>query len=56
MLANQRSWKLMERVGMRKEAHFREGHVPAEPGGPWIDTVRYAVLASEWPAQQASAR
>jgi len=47
---NERSWGLMERLGMRKEAHFREAHVPAEPGGPWIDTVRYAILASEWTA------
>lgn len=53
ILTNERSWKLMERVGMRKEAHFREAHVPAEPGGPWIDTVRYAVLASEWPVRAA---
>ena len=34
---------------MRKEAHFREAHLPVEPEGPWIDTVRYAILASEWP-------
>jgi RimJ/RimL family protein N-acetyltransferase len=31
-----------------KKAHFREAHVLTEPGGPWIDSVRYAVLASEW--------
>lgn len=49
ILTNERSWKLMERAGMRKEAHFREAHVPAEPGGPWIDSVRYAVLAPERP-------
>jgi RimJ/RimL family protein N-acetyltransferase len=53
ILTNERSWKLMERVGMRKEAHFREAHVPAEPGGPWIDSTRYAVLASEWPVHPA---
>jgi RimJ/RimL family protein N-acetyltransferase len=46
---SERSWRLMERVGMRKEAHFRKAHVPAEPDGPWIDSVRYTVLASEWP-------
>jgi RimJ/RimL family protein N-acetyltransferase len=46
---NERSRNLMERLGMRKEAHFREAHVPESPGGPWVDTVRYAVLASEWP-------
>jgi RimJ/RimL family protein N-acetyltransferase len=53
ILTNERSWQLMERVGMRKEAHFREAHVPAELGGPWIDSVRYAVLASEWPVDPA---
>jgi len=47
-LANDRSWKVMERLGMRKEGHFREAQPPAEPGGPWRDTVRYAVLASEF--------
>jgi RimJ/RimL family protein N-acetyltransferase len=46
---NTRSWKLMERLGMRKEAHFVKAHVPAEPGGEWVDTVRYATLAEEWP-------
>lgn len=25
----------------------------AEPGGPWIDSARYAVLASEWPGHSA---
>ncbi len=48
IITNTRSWKLMERLGMRKEAHFVQSHVPAEPGGKWIDTVRYAVLAEEW--------
>ena len=45
---NTRSWALMERIGMRKEAHFVKAHVPAEPGGEWSDTVRYAILAEEW--------
>ena len=45
---NTRSWALMERLGMRKEAHFIKAHVPENPGGEWIDTVRYAVLAEEW--------
>jgi len=50
VLTNHRSWAVMERLGMRKEAHFRKAHVPADEGGEWIDTVRYAVLAEEWPA------
>jgi len=48
IFTNTRSWALMERLGMRKEAHFVKAHVPAEEGGEWIDTVRYAVLAEEW--------
>ncbi len=46
-LANDTSWRLMERVGMR-----REGHAVAESlhrSGQWLDTVTYAVLAHEWP-------
>ena len=45
-LANDTSWRLMERVGMR-----REGHAVAESlhrSGQWLDTVTYAVLADEW--------
>ncbi|MEE8593113.1 MAG: GNAT family N-acetyltransferase [Candidatus Bipolaricaulota bacterium] len=48
IFTNTRSWALMERLGMRKEAHFVKAHVPAEPGVEWIDTVRYAILAEEW--------
>lgn len=53
ILGNVRPWKQMERVSIRKEPHFREAHTPAEPCDQWLDTVRYAVLASEWPARQA---
>jgi RimJ/RimL family protein N-acetyltransferase len=48
IFTNTRSWKMMERLGMRKEAHFVKAHVPATPDGEWIDTVRYAILAEEW--------
>ena len=48
IFTNTRSWALMERLGMRKEAHFVKAHVPAEPEGEWVDTVRYAILAEEW--------
>jgi RimJ/RimL family protein N-acetyltransferase len=46
---NVRSWRLMERLGMRREAHFRESHVVE---GEWRDEFVYAVLAEEWRAQQ----
>jgi RimJ/RimL family protein N-acetyltransferase len=42
---NTRSWHLMERIGMRREAHFRESH---QVGGEWDDEFIYAVLADEW--------
>jgi RimJ/RimL family protein N-acetyltransferase len=42
---NTASWKVIERLGMRKEAHLRE----SEAGdGAWIDTLIYAILADEW--------
>jgi RimJ/RimL family protein N-acetyltransferase len=47
-LANDSSWRLMERLGMR-----REGHAVAESlhrSGQWLDTVTYAVLAEDWPS------
>ena len=42
---NERSWRLMERLGMRREAHFRESQVVE---GVWCDEFAYAVLAGEW--------
>ena len=42
---NRRSWKLMERLGMRREAYFRQSHVVE---GQWRDEYVYAVLAAEW--------
>jgi RimJ/RimL family protein N-acetyltransferase len=42
---NVRSWRLMERIGMRREAHFRESH---RVKGEWDDEFIYAILADEW--------
>lgn len=42
---NIRSWRLMERIGMRREAHFRESH---QVDGEWDDEFIYAILADEW--------
>lgn len=39
---------LMERLGMRREAHLRENEFIK---GEWCDEVLYAVLASEWTAR-----
>jgi RimJ/RimL family protein N-acetyltransferase len=43
--ANTRSWRLMERIGMRREAHFRQSH---KVRGEWDDEFVYAILAHEW--------
>lgn len=45
--ANEASWRLMERVGMRKEQHTVQESLHRDRG--WLDGVTYALLASEWP-------
>jgi RimJ/RimL family protein N-acetyltransferase len=45
-LDNHTSWRLMERVGMRRELHaVRES---LHRSGRWLDTVGYAILEEEW--------
>jgi RimJ/RimL family protein N-acetyltransferase len=44
-LDNTRSWRLMERLGMRREALFKKSHLVK---GEWRDEVIYALLAEEW--------
>ena len=39
------AYSLMERLGMRREAHFREH---ARFKGHWDEEFVYAILASEW--------
>ncbi len=41
---NTPSWKVMERVGMRKEAHLHEAEFR---DGEWIDVLIYAMLARD---------
>jgi RimJ/RimL family protein N-acetyltransferase len=44
--ANEASWRVMERVGMRREAHnVRES---LHRSGAWLDGLAYALLADEW--------
>ena len=50
---NTRSWCLMERLGMRREAHLRESH---EVNGEWDDEFIYAILADEWKQRIGSVR
>ena len=45
-LDNDASWRLMERVGMRRELHtLRES---LHRSGRWLDGYTYGVLADEW--------
>jgi RimJ/RimL family protein N-acetyltransferase len=39
------SWRVMEKIGMRREAHFRADILQK---GEWRDSYLYAVLAHEW--------
>ena len=42
---NERSIALLERIGMRREAHFRQS---LWFKGEWVDDIVYGILASEW--------
>ena len=42
---NEASARLMERLGMRREAHLRENEFVK---GEWCDELVYAMLAAEW--------
>jgi RimJ/RimL family protein N-acetyltransferase len=45
-LENDASWRLLERVGMRREFHaVRES---LHRSGRWLDTVGYGLLEEEW--------
>lgn len=48
---NTKSWRLMERIGMRREAHFVHANLE---GADWIDDFIYAMLEHEWRAKNAT--
>jgi RimJ/RimL family protein N-acetyltransferase len=43
---NETSWRLMERVGMRRELHSVRESLHRSAG--WLDAYEYALLAEEW--------
>ena len=43
---NTASWRVMEKIGMRREAHFRADSLHRERG--WSDSYLYALLEDEW--------
>lgn len=44
---NHASWRIMEKLGMRREQHGVKDSWHAEYG--WIDGYTYGILADEWP-------
>jgi RimJ/RimL family protein N-acetyltransferase len=49
---NGASWRLMERVGMRREIHTLRDSL--HRSGEWLDGMGYALLAEEWQARHPS--
>ncbi|MBW4630724.1 MAG: GNAT family N-acetyltransferase [Iphinoe sp. HA4291-MV1] len=47
---NTASFRLMERLGMRREGHLRQSQ---SMKGSWQDEYMYALLHNEWLAQQS---
>ncbi|WP_109506925.1 GNAT family N-acetyltransferase [Nocardioides speluncae] len=47
---NEPSWRLMERIGMRREQHTIADSLHRTHG--WSDGLMYALLAEEWRARQ----
>ena len=45
---NRRSWRVMEKLGMRREGLFRSHREDPRPGYQRIDTVHYSLLREEW--------
>jgi RimJ/RimL family protein N-acetyltransferase len=43
---NEASWRMMERLGMRREAHTVQESL--HRSGEWLDGYGYALLADEW--------
>ena len=45
---NRRSWRVMEKLGMRREGLFRSHRNDPRPGYPRIDMVYYGLLQEDW--------
>jgi RimJ/RimL family protein N-acetyltransferase len=46
---NAASWRLLERLGFRREGELRESF---RDGSTWADDYVYGLLASEWAARR----
>ncbi len=47
-IRNRRSWRVMEKLGMRREGVARSRRKDPRPGCPRIDMVFYSLLREEW--------
>lgn len=47
--ANRASWRVLKKVGMRREGHLRQHRWMK---GSWHDSYLYAILADEWRARK----
>lgn len=50
---NDASWRLLERLGFRREGELRESY---RDGGAWAGEYLYGLLAAEWRARQGRER
>lgn len=48
---NEPSWRLMERLGMRREEFSRK--TALHRSGEWLDGMNYGILAEEWPIRDS---
>ena len=51
---NTRSWRVMEKLGMRREGVSRSHRKDPRPGHPRVDSVHYGLLREEWELYSAS--
>lgn len=56
---NVKSWRLLERLGMRREGHLRQNiyfRTDEDRQPIWLDTYEYGILASEWKVSALNAQ
>ncbi len=53
---NRRSWRVMEKLGMKREGLFRSHRKDPRPGYPRVDMVYYSLLREEWKQAVADRR
>jgi len=50
---NEASYRIMEKIGMRREAHFIKAQLGSDIlNNEWCDKFQYAILREEWEASR----